>query len=395
MDRRGWRIVSELGILGSLAFWGAAGAQPEPYARGSLTLSGVQDSNLFSATGDSRQGDSISRLTPEIEGGFRSARLSVAGRYALDAERFADHPELDTNRARQIATLDFQTRPAHPLSLSLHGDYVSTLTPGELNLTTGLLAARLRATRLSVGPTVDWRLGPATNAIASFTQTKDDVVSGIAIQTRTTALGLERRLSPRSTGSLGYTLGRYDFGGENVTTAHTLSLGWERSVGSLGGFTLRGGPRYSAGRVDPEVSLVMRRDAKRLHVSLTCGRSLGTVIGRAGTVVTDSVLPAVSWQPLRSLQVSAAPGVFRTRDASGGPEARVYLIDLGAIWRIGDWLSIAGTYRRSLQQGALGGAGSAGAIDEIARDTLMLSLVASQGKTRAPAGAGPSQEVAP
>jgi len=66
MDRRGWRIVSELGILGSLAFWGAAGAQPEPYARGSLTLSGVQDSNLFSATGDSRQGDSISRLTPEI-----------------------------------------------------------------------------------------------------------------------------------------------------------------------------------------------------------------------------------------------------------------------------------------------------------------------------------------
>jgi len=139
----------------------------------------------------------------------------------------------------------------------------------------------------------------------------------------------------------------------------------------------------------------MRRDAKRLHVSLTCGRSLGTVIGRAGTVVTDSVQPAISWQPLRSLQVSAAPGVFRTRDASGGPEARVYLIDLGAIWRIGDWLSIAGTYRRSLQQGALGGAGSAGAIDEIARDTLMLSLVASQGKTRAPAGAGPSQEVAP
>ena len=119
------------------------------------------------------------------------------------------------------------------------------------------------------------------------------------------------------------------------------------------------------------------------------------MIGRAGTVVTDSVQPAISWQPLRSLQVSAAPGVFRTRDASGGPEARVNLIDLGAIWRIGDWLSIAGTYRRSLQQGGLGGAGSGGAIDEIARDTLMLSLVASQGKTRAPVGAGPSQEVAP
>ena len=359
------------------------------------SLSGVQDSNLFSATGDSRQGDSLSRLSPEIEGGFRSARLSVAGRYALDAERFVDHPELDTNRARQIATLDFQARPAHPLSLSLHGDYVSTLMPGELNLTTGILAGRQRATRLSAGPAVDWRLGPATNATASFTQTKDDVVSGIAVETRTTALGLKRRLSPRSTGSLGYTLGRYDFGGENVTTAHILSLGWERRVGSLGEFTLRGGPRYSEGRVDPEVSLVLRRDAKRLHVSLTCGRSLATVIGRVGTVVTDSILPAVSWQALRSLQVSAAPGVFRTRDASGGPEARVYVIDLGATWRIGDWLSIAGTYRRSLQQGALAGAGSGGEIADIARDTLMLSLVARQGEMRAPAGAGPSQEVPP
>src|SRR2546425_10606302 len=116
MDRRGWRIVPGLGILGSLGLWGTAVAQSEPYVRTSLTLSGVQDSNLFSATGDSRQGDSLSRLSPEIEGGFRSARLSDAGRYALDAERFVDHPELDTNRARQIATLDFQTRPAHPRS---------------------------------------------------------------------------------------------------------------------------------------------------------------------------------------------------------------------------------------------------------------------------------------
>src|SRR6266581_4918133 len=195
MNRRGWRVVPRLGILGSLALWGTAVAQPEPFVRSSLSLATVQDDNLFSAPGDSFQRDSISRLTPEIEGGFRSARLYIAGRYALDAERFADHPELDTNRARQIATLDFQARPSRPLALSLHGDYLSTLMPGELNLTTGLLAGRQRATRFSLGPAVEWRLGPATNATASFTQTKDDVVSGIAVETRTTALGLKRRLS--------------------------------------------------------------------------------------------------------------------------------------------------------------------------------------------------------
>src|SRR5881409_1451400 len=106
MSCRGKRVVLEVGLLASLVLHQTAVAQPDLYVKGALSLSDVEDDNLFSTPRESRQGDSISRLTPEIKGGLRSARFSLAGRYSLEAERFADHPELDTTRARQTAWVD-------------------------------------------------------------------------------------------------------------------------------------------------------------------------------------------------------------------------------------------------------------------------------------------------
>jgi len=381
-----------LGLLGVVVLGGTAAAQPDFYLKGALSVAGVEDDNLFS-TPDSRQGDVITRFTPGIEAGLRSDSHSLEGRLAIDAERFARHPELDSTRARQVASLDLRSRASRRVTFSLRGDYLSTLTPGELNLTTGLAAGRLRATRWSAVPAVTWRIGRATAGNASYTLTRDDLAGGVAAGVQTAVLGLDRRLSPRDTGSLGYTLSRYDFEGGTAVTARTLSLGWDRRVGPQSGFTLRAGPRYSDGRVDPEVLVALHRDAQRLHSSLTLSRSLATVIGRAGTVVTDSVLPAVSWRATGSLQLSASPGLFKIRDALGGSDVSVYLLGLEAAWRLGDWLSLVGTYRRSLQRGALDAAPGGGAADEIARDTVLLSLVARQKETRpaalAPPGATP------
>src|SRR6267378_2235475 len=207
MDRPGQRVILGLGVLGSLILGGTAVAQPDLYLKSALSVTGVQDDNLFS-TPDSRQGDVITRFTPGIEAGSGSERLSLAGRFALDAERFTEHPELNTPRAREIASFDFQSRPTRLVTFSLHGEYLSTLTPGELNLTTGLAAGRLRARRLAVGPAVNWRVGPATVGSASYTQTMDDLAGAVTAQTRAAALGLERRLSQRDTVTLGYNFGR-------------------------------------------------------------------------------------------------------------------------------------------------------------------------------------------
>lgn len=387
-------LVPGMLICGGLFFHGAASARSDVSMRGALSLTGVEDDNLFSTPGTGT-GDRISRLTPQIAADYRSARLSLAGRYALDAERYAEHPELDTSRARRHASIDLSARPSRRVTLSLNGDDLTTLTPGgDLNLATGLAAGRVRARRREVRPSMEWRSGPVTGGSVTYTQTQDDLAGGVASETRAAALELQRRTSPRDTASLRLGTTRFDFDAGDITTAHALSIGWERDLGRGAVVALRGGPRFSEGRFDEEMSASVRGEFKTMHLALTCGRGLATVIGRAGAVVTDSVLPSVAYQPRPSFQVSASPGFFRSRDARGGPEARVYLADVQATWRLGDRLSLVGGYRRSLQRGTLDPPvpGTGDATRAIVHDTFLLSLVARQGGRWARSGGVPPTE---
>ncbi|MBI4169193.1 MAG: hypothetical protein HY510_04570 [Acidobacteria bacterium] len=384
-------LVPGVLICGSLFLHGAASAQSALSVDGALSLTGVEDDNLFSTPGAGAR-DRISRLTPQVGADYRSARLSLAGRYAFDAERYAEHPELDTSRARQHLMIDLSARSSRRVTLSVHGDYLTTLTPGgDLNLATGLAAGRARARRREVRPSIEWRSGPVTGGSVTYTQTLDDLAGGVASETRAAALEIERRTSPRNTGSLRLGTTRFEFDAGAITTAHVLSFGWERDLGRGTGLELRGGPRFSEGRLDPELTASVRGDFKTMHVALTCARGLATVIGRAGAVMADSVLPSLAYQPRPWFRVSASPGYFRIRDERGGPEAKVYLADLQATWHLGDRLSLVGGYRRSLERGALDppAPGAGDAAREIAHDTILLTLVARQGGRRAKFGVVP------
>ena len=365
-------------------------AQQHVYFAPSLSLAGARDDNLF-YTAESRQSDVISRLTPGFETGGRWERLSVAGRWALDLERFAEHTELDTNRAREAASFDFGSRLSRPLTFSLHGEYLSTLTPGELNLATGLSAGRSRARRSSARPSLDWKLGATTVASVAYTRTKDDLASGVATQTHTSALSLEHHLSPRTSATTGYSFSRYLFEESAPIDVHTLTVGWERRFGPKSSFALSGGPRYSNGRFDPEASLSLQRSAGTVDTSLTLSRSLSTVIGQAGTFVTDSALAGLSYRPVTSLRFGVSPGVYSIKDPAGGPETRVYVAGLEMSWRISDWLALESLYRRNLQRGILvSAAPGGGGVHEIARDTFYLGLVAGRKDAGAAAAAGRS-----
>ena len=377
-----------LGLLGGIVLGGTAVAQQDFYFKGSLSLAGARDDNLF-YTSESRQSDVISRLIPGIEAGSRSERFSLAGRWSLDAERFAEHPQLDTDRARESAALDLHGQLSRPVSFSLHGDYLSTLTPGELNLATGLAAGRARARRFSAGPSLGFKLGPTTDGSLAYTWTKDDLAGGFTTEARTSALGLVHRLSPRSTTTADYSFSRYGFEEGDPIVVHTLTLGWDRRVGPRSSFALRAGPRYSGGRLDPEASVALQHGAGRFDMSLNLARTLSTVIGQSGTFVTDSALAGLAFRALPSLRLSAAPGVYWIRDSTGGADTRVYVVGLEGSWRISDWLSLVGRYRRNLQHGILNSAapGSGGTVQEIARDTIFLGLSAGRDATRA-AGTG-------
>jgi hypothetical protein len=388
---RGGRVAQGIGFLGGIVFGGAAMAQPDVYLKGTLSLAEVRDDNLF-YTSESRQSDVISRLTPGFEAGSRAQRFDIASQWALDVERFADHTELDTDRARESAGLDLHARLSRPLTFSLHGDYLSTLTPGELNLTTGLSAGRARARRLSASPSIAWRLGPTTDGTLACTWSRDDLAGGFRMDTRSPTLGLQHHLSPRDTTTADYSFSRYAFEDADPIAVHVLTLGWERRVGPRSSFALRAGPRYSGGRFDPEASVALQHGAGRVDTSLNLARTLSTVIGQSGTFVTDSALAGLTLRPLPSLSLAATPGVYWIRDPSGGAETRVYAVGLEGGWRINDRLSLVARYRRNLQRGVLvsSNSGTGAGVQEIARDTVFLGLTAGRNETRPAATAGGS-----
>ena len=111
-----------------------------------MTTAQVYDSNLFFTKSD-RQPDFITRVSPGLLSEYRSPRLNLEGRYTLDLERFADHPELSAADARQRAAINFAYRLHSPVVFAGDAEYSTTHTPSELNADSGLFLSRARAER--------------------------------------------------------------------------------------------------------------------------------------------------------------------------------------------------------------------------------------------------------
>ncbi|MGH9798272.1 MAG: hypothetical protein ACRD5D_08985, partial [Candidatus Polarisedimenticolia bacterium] len=303
-----WSLV----IVAGLAAPWPARAAADFWSRGSIAIAGYRDDNLLSTAGPGEE-DTVRRLTPAVETGFRSGRLWFAARYAQDAESFAAHPDLDTLRARQSGDFELESRATRALTVSLRGTYARTLAPGELNLETGLLAGRSAATRLTLDPSLVFRPGERSTGRAGLALARDDLDGGIGSRTGRAFLGLERRTSVKGAAGIEYAVTRYVFDSGEPATAHSLSLGWEGALGRRTNVSVRGGPRYSGGAVDPEGALTLSHDRRRVDLSLSFNRSLATVIGRSGTVTTTGISPALAVRPGPRWSFTVAPHRYRTR----------------------------------------------------------------------------------
>jgi hypothetical protein len=344
-------------------------AQSGFFATPSLSLAEVYDDNLF-FTPSQREEDFISRLSPAIEAGYRSAALTLLGRYTLDAESYAQHSELDTTRARTQAAMDFRYQPTRLLTLSADLNDTKTQMPGELNLETGLQLGRARAERLSIAPAAAYRFGPLTAGTAAYTFTRDKLEGGMGADTHTAALSLDRRISQRDTMSLAYTFRQFLFDGQDTTTAHVVTLGGTRAITPQTTVSLVGGPRFSEGSIDPEVSASIRHVRKRGELSLNYARSQSTVIGQAGAVATETFGATAAYLLGPSWEIQAAPSFLSSR--RGALQADVYRMNLATSYRITKSLSLNGSYQFNSQRGSLDIASG----EEITRrNVVLLSIV--------------------
>jgi hypothetical protein len=341
-----------------------------------FTTSQVYDSNLFSAS-VAPQGDFITRVSPGIEGAYRSARFSLLGRYVLDLERFATHPELNTADGGQQASIDLRTNRSRRLAFAVDAAFARTRTPGDLSAGTGLTLARAPAEHVEVHPSMVRQVNPVTEATIDYTWTDERLVGGIATRAHRAGIGIDRHVSLRDVVDVNYGIRMFVFETANRLTSHVMTMGWSHQITREASVELRGGPVLTDGRQAPEVLASMRYRPGPSELSISYARTQTTLVGFASILDTQSVTASAAYMLRRHLQIRVVPGVFRTTSDTGRADAGRLAFE--AERPMTERLSLRATYEATVQRGALTAAPSGGSVS---RHLVQLSVVAARARRR-------------
>jgi hypothetical protein len=323
----------------------------------SFTLAEEFDDNVFVSTTDP-QSDFITRFTPGVQLGYRSEPFTLLASSSIDAEIYANNPELSDAANRKRAALEMKYVPFRLLTVSLNVTYFETNTPSELVPTTGLQLGRTKATQLAVIPAASYQITSVDTATASYAFFRDTLEGGLDSYTHRVKLGYARQLTPLDTGFINYRLHVFESQQNPTTITNTPTLGWKRQLTPNTVLTLEGGPRFVSGgpsfiddTVEPEAHASLEHSFKLAKVALEYHRTEAIVVGRPGKVELESLTGSVEIEPVRRLKLRFQPGYYRT---FGGEDstATVYGFLLGALYPIKSWLTARLDYRFAYQKQA-------------------------------------------
>ena len=202
----------------------------------SLTLTSVFDDNVFE-TSSGREADLITRLTPGVIFGYRSAPLTIVGDFSFDAEKYAVNDDLDNVGDRLRGIFEARYLPDRRLTLGLAAVYARTNRPVELSRQQGLqpIVRQDRGleetTALTAGPSVAYRLSPLATVTGGYSFSLIEPDTGVSTTTHAVNLGLTRLFTPKDTGLLTYSFQLFDDSTGNAELSHTLLIGWTRLLG--------------------------------------------------------------------------------------------------------------------------------------------------------------------
>jgi hypothetical protein len=323
----------------------------------SFTLAEEFDDNVFVSTTDPKS-DFITRMTPGLQLGYRSLPFTLLASGSIDAEIYANNPELSDAANRKRAALEVKYLPFRLLTVSLNVTYFETNTPSELVPTTGLQLARTRATQLAIIPAATYQITSVDTATASYAFCHDTLDGGLDNDTHRVKLGYARQLTALDTGFINYRLHVFENQGNPTTITNTPTLGWKRQLTPNTVLTLEGGPRFVSGgpsfiddTVEPEAHASLEHSFKLAKVSLEYHRTEAIVVGRPGKVELESVSGSFEIEPMRLLKLRFQPGYYRTFGGED-PTATVYGFLLGALYPIKSWLTARLDYRFAYQKQA-------------------------------------------
>jgi hypothetical protein len=364
-----WRVAAAvcLCLLAGATAPSAQGVSVRP----SFATSVVFDDNLYHQPVG--EGDVIARFSPRLDAAYTSERLALSSRYALDAERFARHPELTTARGRQEASFDAGYSASRRLSLAAAAAFAETQTPADLNEVTLLTPGRVRARRLTLHPSATYGIGPRAVAGLGYTVTSETLDGGVSLTTQTATSTLEHRVSSRQSLRVEYLDQHFLFDGVDATTSRALTAEWTRDVRRDIALTLRAGPRLTSGILAPEIAASARHQRRAGTIGVSYLQTQTTLIGLAGITRARSLTATADHQLGPGLTVSGASGVLQARQSDRS--SIVYRLAASCAWDPAGRLRIEADYNSDVQRGNVY---TAATVETIQRRVFSVKLIVVQ-----------------
>ena len=328
----------------------SAAAQGQASLVPSASVFAVYDDNLFaSQRGSAGQ---MLEIRPSVEANYESAVTSLFGLYTFDIQR-SNYSSLNTFDARRHALANIRVRTSPALMVGFNARYDRSETPGELDMDTGILGARLQAERLQATPTLTYRFNARTSTSSSYDWTSERLVGDDWGTLHVGRWNLARDVTSRTTVTGGY-VGRYFVDPIERHWSHAGLLGWSRELSPGTRFTLTAGPKATSYRgIVPEASAQFLRTTNRIKVGLDYWHGETIVLGIRGPVAADSATARVSWPIRRTMELGIHTGVsdIATLDRRN---TTIYRGTLVTSWSPrGSMFTVAASYGIDAQRGTI------------------------------------------
>jgi hypothetical protein len=308
------------------------------------------DDNVF-LNNDDQDWDFITRFSPGISLELERAQYRLAAAYSFSADLYARHPELNRAFDRHNFVLDSVYRVDEHLAFSLTDTFALTTNTNLISVE-GVATGRDRSWGNGLAAGVTWELNPLTALRGTASWAIQRFSSGDLRDSDVyrAEVALERKLSTRLIGSLGYEFGYFDIENEVNVMAHTPRLGViYRFTETLTG-TLNGGPIFEIpdsgeSHITPAVRASLVQRTSWGSAGIDYNRYLGTAGGLGGTTINQLMGASLQFTSLaKGLIVDAAGRYSIVESHDDRIDIRSFTLPLTLTYRLANWISLVGSY---------------------------------------------------
>jgi hypothetical protein len=316
----------------------------------SLTVEEEYDDNIL-LNNDDRRWDFITRFTPGLSLEIERPLYRLTASYDFTADIYARNPARNHAFDRHRFLLDSLYRVDPQLTLTLT-DTFSFNTNTNLIGAEGVATGRDRAWSNSLAGGAAWQATPRTALRGSASWTiqrfqRQDLHDSDVYRAEA---AVERTLTPRLTGSLGYEIAYFDIQDEVTVTAHTPRLGviyrfTETVTGSLSAGPSVEVPERGDIHITPAVTASLRQRTAWGTAGVDYTQAVGTAGGLGGTTVNQSAGLFVQLTTLtRGLVVEAGPRYTIVESHDDRIDVQSFSLPVTAIYRLAPWVAVVASY---------------------------------------------------